>query len=511
MIKDTSVGCERYIFVLPKHYKDIDAVAQEYAAVTKLRDYAIDDPVLFDEYEVVFEDLQEIIKGFISMYTHPEIYRSIYTHNGNELRVRRKSGLTEIMSQICDAVYSMTPIINNESVNKNAITSVAQNSRNKIVSALLRSELEPNLGLSGTGQEVSIMRSTLLRTGIWNEHRGIPQINLHPENEAIHNMLETIETFILESRQNGKISFSILYERLTSPEYHIGLRYGLIPIYVAAVMHNYRQQTVINDRFGPIQTSVDALVQINSDPSGFTLEYLDWNPEKEAYITRLSNAFSDYVVEAEKAGNSYDYVAYAMRRWYMALPKYSKECTEKPNGEKIVRRQLEMMKLLRQNISGSDLLFKKLPNAVDCHGDYSDAATDIITAKAVFDGLLSELKQDLVKKTKDAFLPDGDKKTGQKLSLVDVAKDWSDRLDPKIFEQLFSDGTDRFLQHIKSMTNDEDLFITRLAKLATGLRLEDWDSKTTKLYSDALSRFMNTAKEFRLLLRILIVRRVLLL
>lgn len=61
------------------------------------------------------------------------------------------------MSQICDAVYNMTPVINNESVNKNDITSVAQNSRNKIVSALLRSELEPNLGLSGTGQEVSIM------------------------------------------------------------------------------------------------------------------------------------------------------------------------------------------------------------------------------------------------------------------------------------------------------------------------------------------------------------------
>ena len=157
----------------------------------------------------------------------------------------------------------MTPVINNESVNKNDITSVAQNSRNKIVSALLRSELEPNLGLSGTGQEVSIMRSTLLRTGIWSEDGGVPQINLHPENVNMRHMLETIEDFILETRQNGKTSFAELYERLTSPEYHIGLRYGLIPIYVAAVMHNYRQQIVINDRFGPIQTSADALIQLS--------------------------------------------------------------------------------------------------------------------------------------------------------------------------------------------------------------------------------------------------------
>lgn len=496
IIKDTSLGYERYIFVLPKHYKDVEAVAQEYAAIAKLRDHAVDDPVLFDEYEVVFEDLQEIIKGFIGMYTHPENYRSVYIHNGNELHVYRKSGLTEVMSQICDAVYNMTPVINNESVNKNDITSVAQNSRNKIVSALLRSELEPNLGLSGTGQEVSIMRSTLLRTGIWSEDGGVPQINLHPENVNMRHMLETIEDFILETRQNGKTSFAELYERLTSPEYHIGLRYGLIPIYVAAVMHNYRQQIVINDRFGPIQTSADALIQINSDPSSFTLEYLDWNPEKENYIARLSDAFRDYVVDAERSGNSYDYVANAMRRWYMALPKYSKESTKRPTGEKLFRRQLEIMKLLRQNTSSSDLLFKKLPEAVDYHGDYADAATDIIDAKGFFDGLLTELKQELISKTKSAFLPENDKKASKKTTLTDAAKDWCNRLDPKSFEQLFSDGTDRFLQHLRSMTNDEDLFITRLAKLATGLRLEDWDNKTVKQYIDALARFMKTAKDF---------------
>ena len=496
IVEDTSLGYERFIFALPKHYKDIGAVAQEFAAVAKLRDHAVDDPVLFDEYEVIFEDLQEIIKSFIGAYTHPESYRSVYIHNGNELHVHRKSGLTEVMSRICDSVYNLTPVINNESINKNDITNVAQNSRNKIVSALLRSELEPNLGLSGTGQEVSIMRSTLLRTGIWSEDGGIPQINLHPQNVAMRNMLETIEDFILEARQNGQISFGILYQRLTSPEYHIGLRYGLIPVYIATVMHNYRQQTVIRDRFGPIQTSADALIQINSDPNSFTLEYLDWNPEKENYIVRLSDAFKDYIVEAERSGNSYEYVANAMRRWYMALPKYSKESTKRPTGEKLVRRQLEMMKLLRQNISSSDLLFKKLPEAVDYHGDFADAATDIIDAKGVFDSLLAELKQDLIIKTKAAFLPENDKKSGKKTTLTEAVKDWCDRLDPKSFEQLFSDGTDRFLQHLRSMTNDEDLFITRLAKLATGLRLEDWDSKTVKQYIDALSRFMKTAKDF---------------
>ncbi len=496
IVKDTSVGCERYIFVLPKHYKDIDAVAQEYAAVTKLRDHAVDDPVLFDEYEVVFEDLQEIINGFISSYTHPESYRSVYYHGGEIINVRRKSGLTEVMSQICDRVFGLTPVINNESVNKNEITSIAANSRNKIISALLRSELEPNLGLSGTGQEVSIMRSTLLRTGIWREEGGIFQINLHPADAAMRNMLETIEDFVLEARQNGRISFSELYDRLTSPDYHIGLRKGLIPIYVAAVMHNYRQPVVINDRFGPVQTSVDVLVQINSEPSNFSIEYLDWNPEKEDYIARLATAFSDYVVEAEKAGSSYDYVANAMRRWYMALPKFSKECKVRPNGIKIGKRQQEMMKLLRANPSNSDLLFKKLPNTFAYDDFTADVAGDTVSAKSLFDGLLNELKKHLIEETKLRFLPKEDKESGKKATLTAVVKEWCESLDPKSFEQLFPDGTERFLQHLRNATNDEELFITRLAKLAAGLRIEDWDGQTEKAFFEAIEKYMQTAKAF---------------
>lgn len=180
----------------------------------------------------------------------------------------------------------------------------------------------------------------------------------------------------------------------------------------------------------------------------------------------------------------------------MALPKFSKESTRRPSGEKLVRRQVEIMKLLRQNTSSSDLLFKRLPEAVDCHGDYADAATDVIDAKGIFDGLLAELKQDLIEKTKDAFLPENDKAAGKKITLTDAVKEWCERLDPKSFEQLFSDGTDRFLQHLRTMTNDEDLFISRLAKLATGLRLEDWDGKTIDQYLAALIRYMKTAKDF---------------
>ncbi len=493
----TSLSASLCILVLPKHYREITRIALEYAAVAKLREAAADDTVLFDEYEVIFEDLQEIIKGFINSYTHPESYQSNYYYAGEKLSIRRKSALTEQMSTICDTVFSCTPAINNEAINKDDITMIAATSRNKLISALLRSELEPNLGLTGSGQEVSIMRSTLIRPGIWRENDGTPELDLSPEDENVSNMLSVIENFIKAAGQSGRQCFQVVYDQLIQPEYHIGLRHGLIPLYLAVVLHKYRQQTVILDPFGQIPTALDALLQINAEPGNFYLEYIEWDQEKADYIKKLSDAFADNIIEAEKAVSSYDYVANAMRRWFLSLPKFSKDSKVKPNGEKIPKRQLEMIRLLRQNISCSDLLFNKLPAAFAYSDEFTaDAAEDVIATKAVYDELLPDLKEQLIAQTQLLFMPQTNKRIAKKVSLTSSVREWCDSLDPKSFEQLFPDGTDRFLQLMRSVTNDEDLFISRLAKLATGLQLEDWDYKTIERFTFTLEKYKRTAKDF---------------
>lgn len=118
VLSKTTAGLERFIFAVPKRFREISPVVAEYAAVSELKDRAVDDPILFDEYEVIFEDLQEVIKDFIGGFTHPETYRCVYIHDGEKLAINRKSLLTELMSKICDRVYSLTPVVNNEMVNK---------------------------------------------------------------------------------------------------------------------------------------------------------------------------------------------------------------------------------------------------------------------------------------------------------------------------------------------------------------------------------------------------------
>ena len=489
---------QRFVFILPKKYQDIENIVKEFSVVSTLRNGAANDKVLFDEYEVIYEDLHEVITTFISAFTRPEEYKSTYIHEGQVQSITRKAALTERLSGICDEVYSLTPTISIEVINQNDITSVARNSRTKVISALLRNELEPSLGLTGSGQDVSIMRSTLIKTGILADATGSPYVELHPENVHMCHLMDEITAFIMDARTNGRICFSDLYHRLCSPDNHIGLRKGLIPIYLAAAFHVYKKELIIEDRHMQVPLTADLLLQINANPAAFHLAYLNWDPEKEAFVHQLEQLFGRNIINAEKAANSYDYVVSAMKRWYMALPKYAKNMKRTIKGKNVDERHLKFINLLRQSAGSHQLLFVDLPKAFGYADQFvAGLSENIGAAKHFYDESLSSAKNELVDVVKKTFETEQNANKLDRVSLSSVVHDWCDGLDPAVFDQLFSDGTEKCLGLFRTISTDDDAFISRLAKAITGLRLEDWEGSTQKQFSSKLKQFRKTAESFR--------------
>lgn len=497
-IQDISAKYEHIVFVLPNTNQEIESYVREYKAVIKLRDSAVGDTVLFNEYEAVYEDLRDLIVSFVASYSRPELCQSKYYMNGKEQeKVNRRSALSEILSEICDKAYGLTPVINNEALNRKEATSMARNSRNKVVTALLRSELEPNLGLSGTSQEVSIMRSTLVRTGIIEDPEGTIRVNLRPKgNELIANLLKEIESFISEVRDKGIQSFKVLYDRLCTAERGIALRRELVPLYLAVVLHKYKKQIAISDRLGQVLLTADVLMQINSAPEKYQIEYLDWNAEKAEFVRRAEDLFADYVINQEKQTGPYEYIIAAMKRWYVSLPKYAKEMKKTPDGRNVNRRYASFIKLLSQNSSGYTFLFEKVPQAFDYPEFVVDVVESIATARQYYDNALNALRKQLIDETKRLFALSPDVVNLKQMSLASVVKDWCEKQDTKVFEQLFSDGTDKCLALLKTISNDEDTFIVGLAKAMTDLRLDDWNDSMLSHYIDRLAQCKTTAEAF---------------
>lgn len=494
VLTKSTVGCNDCVFVIPNRYQNIRSVVSEFDAVKILMQTVNDDPVLFGDYEVVYEDLRDILRNYIEVYTRPEKRGASYFFNGILQVIARKSELTSLLSEICSGIFGLTPIINNEVINKEEPTTVATNSRNKLIAGLLRTELEPNLGLTGSGQDVSIMRSTVLNTGVVTMQDDIVKINLKPNDKFLSGMLEVIESFVISARKEGGVSFSDIYKDLTSAEKHIGLRKGLIPIYLSVVLHEYKKEIVICDRFGQIAMSADVIEQINAEPGMFTLSYINWSPEKEEYLAYLEEIFDEYAIE-DRTTSPYEHVMFALRRWYMALPKYAKNA-KNVNGSKVSKTDKAFLQALRKNTGSYDLVFKVIPKIYGAETVNKELADKVKTTKKFFDGALSGLKNELSQKIRQIFCT-LDTVACEKMSLTSIIRDWSEKIDQAAFEQLFTDGTNRCLALFKEVTNDEDDFIIKVAKLATDLRIEDWDDDVIDMFNRNMEQYRNTAENFQ--------------
>ncbi len=186
-----------------------------------------------------------------------------------------------------------------------------------------------------------------------------------------------------------------------------------------------------------------------------------------------------------------------MKRWYLDLPKYTKEARKTVSGDKIEKSYLQFIKLLKQGESSHVLLFEQIPKALNSDGTINDdLIRKVKSVKEFYDTLLKKLSCELVNKVKVVFSTTKNKKQLTSLSLSSVVKDWCESLNQNAFEQLFGNGTEKCLSLFKNITHNEEAEVKKLVRLATDLRLEDWDDNTILLFDKQLKLYKKTAEEF---------------
>lgn len=496
MLKSKTVGVNRAVFVVPDHVSDILVHLRNLDAVQILREASQGDDVLFDEYDVIYQDLSEVVHRYISQYTHPENHAAKYVYDGSERSLYRKAHLSHLLSDICDAVYARTPVINNEVLNKNKLTTVALNSRSKLLTGLLSDPLQANLGLTGSGQEVSFMRSTLITTGVLHQDGGNVCINLTPNDPALQEVFQIIDAFIVNTKTAGNTSFEELYQILTGTQSGIGMRKGLIPVFLAAVVRKYHNHIVVRDQFNEVSITATVLNQINDTPSRFTVRLEEWDNSKDEYIEALEKLFGDYIFDADKAKPGYTYLAVAMGRWYLALPKYTKELKQGYNGcaaqEKyyvVESENRKFLALLKQpSIGALDLLFSRIPKCFGMEGVTSDLLEKIRQAKSFYDQAKVRLEEALINDVRHILC----EKAPKNATLSSAVSDWYESLPETVRNKLYPNSAERIFSVIDKATNDEHLLVEGLARVLTGLRIDDWTASSIPLFCNRLTEYKST-------------------
>lgn len=489
LLESESDKHDRIVFVLSTQEFDIDENAYLYSAIKTIWNSHLDDDVFLAELSVYLEDMENYLNNFIISYTKPETQQSLYFYNGKRQAVNRKAQLSALLSDICNKTFPDTPIINNEAINKNNISSITTRSRDKIVDGLLANVIEENLGLIGTGQEVSIMRNTILNMGLLDNKK--KQLILKGNSDAkIQNVIDVIENFFKESSLGNEADFDKLYNHLTKPEHKIGLKRGVIPLYIAVVLHHFKEHAVISRNGREIEITSQLLNEINDNPAEYSLYLENWTEEKSEYIAGLEKLFADHIIDKEREYNTFNYIVRAMQRWFISLPKYSKELKEIYKGnEKTSKLPAEKLRFINSlklaELNAREYLFDEIFGIFGYEDIRISVVDNIENVKTTLDKSKRDLIGCLVKDIKEIFIngqPNG-------VTLASVVRDWYEHLPTNAQNHLYNNGEERILEMFANPTNDEVHFVERLAKAVIGLRIDDWESSQIKTFLDDLRKF----------------------
>ena len=203
-------------------------------------------------------------------------------------------------------------------------------------------------------------RSALERTGLIRDIED--SVNEPGEHtREIDVVIKTIRDFIEGANDT---SFQVLFDLLTGRELGIGLRRGPLPLFLAFVLRDYRDEVKITRDGEERPLSEETLDDLSKRPDAYALTRINWSPEMGEYISELSRVFSVKSDSPSRAD-----LAEAMRLWFAGLPQMTRNCrydhTTDAGKDRIPPERDGFFRAIRRIDTDTDkLLFEELPGSL---------------------------------------------------------------------------------------------------------------------------------------------------
>mgnify|MGYP007065267486 FL=1 len=415
-------------------------------------------------------------------------------YDGVKQEVYRKAQLSQLLSCIMSTIYYRTPKIVNDLINKNQISATIKNARNKILTAILMGNFKKDMGLIGNGPELNILRSTLVIPGVFINADDEPHLEIECEDRRVRQILSEIRTHILQSTLSRHNNLGELYDVLTLPDYGYGLKRGIIPIYLAVVISQYKDHITLSKKGKELPLSASVLCDIEYQPNDYSLILEQWDEQKDIYIANLEDIFSQFVNSSDKISGSFVYIVKAMRRWYLQLTKYEvvtkKVCDINGTVSDMNPSVIKFRNALSSpELNSHEFLFEQLFKIFGNNG-YEQLISSIRCAFQDINTTYSNIHLKLAQEIKNLFGAEASD------SLSSVIANFYDDLKETTKEHLFSGKASLFLDIAKHPNNDEFKLIETIGRALFNLRMSDFNDEIMSCYMLELDNVVKEIKNY---------------
>lgn len=313
--------------------------------------------------KVAKRELENIIihqKNLLKHYIFDNLYKTnnvSWYWNGECKEILSQKDFNTLLSQICYAVYSKTPVFKNELVNKHKISSSIHTAKRNYFKALVNSWDQKDLGFHHDKfpPEKTIYITLLKETGIL-VHRENNLALSTGEIQSSFNHLWSLSEGFIESAKSEKKNLGDFVELLSKRPFK--LKQGLIDFWLPTFLFLKRDDFALFGRSGYIPyLSTDNLELIVKDPRDFSIKTFNVDGVRLDIFNNY-RVFLNQSLENKLDNQSFIETIKPFLIFYKQLPEYSK------NTKRLLNESIKVRQVISTSTDPEETFFEGFPSAL---------------------------------------------------------------------------------------------------------------------------------------------------
>ena len=280
-----------------------------------------------------------------------------------------KKGMSIWISDICNRVYSATPILKNELINRNRISATSMSARRILLNAMLENSTQKNLDMKGYPPEFCMYQSVLYNSGIHRESiEGVWRFTNDPKDliPSWEALWKKIEEYLI-GNESRRVPITEIFELMQKPPF--GIKEGVLSVLFLAILKAYDSEIAFFEQgtFKPIVKAPD-IELLTKVPQRYSVQLCRIVGIKAVVFDQIVNTFMQN--SAGKKINLLQIVK-MLCSFITSLPQYVQKTAQLSSHAKAVR------KCLLESLEPANLLYRDLPIAcglqpIKTGSDYSE-------------------------------------------------------------------------------------------------------------------------------------------
>jgi len=274
----------------------------------------------------------------------------------NEFSSLTKNKLNKKASDLAYKIFSKSPIIQNELVNRMRPSSSAAGVRRALIHRMANHEGEEFLGIEGFPPEYSLFKSILENTNIYTMEGDKYFFSIPGDNDPYKiNALWKGAMSFFEKNRDRNVKLEELYEFWRQPPF--GLKDGLMPILAVSILKSV-QSNLVCYREGIFQTNIDELFvdYLMHSPQDIEIRWINVNNESKDLIVQMMSLVQELNPGYVLKGSEPLEVGKGLISLFDSLPSWTKRTLQLSSNAKIIRT------IFKKANDPNKLLFDDIPS-----------------------------------------------------------------------------------------------------------------------------------------------------